>query len=86
MASWFSFAINETNFWLTKREKQAPTGCVPIIGVGRARLIADIAELEVEWLGGRRAVEVIITGGDDSLLGTELLNGDRGRVDYIAPL
>jgi clan AA aspartic protease len=59
-------------------------GRVPIIGVGRARSIADIAELEVEWLGGRRAVEVIISDGDDSLLGTGLLDGSRLVVDYIA--
>jgi clan AA aspartic protease len=58
-------------------------GRVPIIGVGRVRAIADIAELEVEWLGETRAVEVIISDGDDSLLGTELLDGSRLLVDYI---
>ena len=58
-------------------------GRVPIIGVGRIRAIADIAELEVEWLGGRRAVEVIISDGDDSLLGTALLDNSRLVVDYI---
>ena len=59
-------------------------GRVPIIGVGRARLVADIAELEIEWLGQTRAVEVIISDGDDSLLGTELLDGSRLVVDYVA--
>lgn len=59
-------------------------GRVPIIGVGRARLVADIAELEIEWLGQSRAVEVIISDGDDSLLGTELLDGSRLIVDYVA--
>jgi len=58
-------------------------GRVPIIGVGRIRAIADIAELEVEWLGARRAVEVIISSGDDWLLGTQLLDGSRLIVDYI---
>jgi predicted aspartyl protease len=58
-------------------------GRVPIIGVGRVRAIADIAELEVEWLGENLAVEVIISDGDDSLLGTELLDGSRLLVDYI---
>jgi clan AA aspartic protease len=58
-------------------------GRVPIIGVGRVRAIADIAELEVEWLGETRAVEVIISDGDDSLLGTELFDGSRLLVDYI---
>lgn len=59
-------------------------GRVPIIGVGRARSIADIAELEVEWLGEGRAVEVIISEGDDSLLGTGLLDGSRLVIDYNA--
>jgi clan AA aspartic protease len=59
-------------------------GRVSIIGVGRARQIADIAELEVKWLGQPRAVEVIISDGDDSLLGTELLDGSRLVVDYTA--
>jgi predicted aspartyl protease len=54
------------------------------IRVGRARLIADIAELEIEWLGKSHAVEVIISDGDDSLLGTELLDGSRLVVDYVA--
>jgi clan AA aspartic protease len=58
-------------------------GRVSIIGVGRSRAIADIAELEVEWLGGLRAVEVIISAGEDSLPGTELLDGSRLIVDYI---
>jgi clan AA aspartic protease len=58
-------------------------GRVPIIGVGRIRSVADIAELEVDWLGEGRAVEVIISDGDDSLLGTELLDGSRLMVDYI---
>jgi clan AA aspartic protease len=62
----------------------AVLGRVPIIGVGRTRSIADIAELEVEWLGARRAVEVIISDGDDALLGTEMLDGSRLVVDYIA--
>lgn len=59
-------------------------GRVPIIGVGRSRQIADIAEVEIEWLGKSRAVEVIISDGDDSLLGTELLDGSRLVVDYSA--
>lgn len=58
-------------------------GRVPIISVGRMRSVADIAELEVEWLGGRRAVEVIISDGEDSLLGTAMLDGYRLVVDYV---
>lgn len=59
-------------------------GRVSIIGVGRSRQIADIAELEIEWLGQSRAVEVIISDGDDSLLGTELLDDSRLVIDYSA--
>jgi clan AA aspartic protease len=59
-------------------------GRVPIIGVGRARSITDIAELEIEWLGQSRSVEVIISDGDDSLLGTILLDNSRLVIDYIA--
>ncbi len=59
-------------------------GRVPIIGIVRTRSIADIAELEVEWLGARRAVEVIINDGGDALLGTEMLEGSRLIVDYSA--
>lgn len=58
-------------------------GRVPIIGVRRMRSVADIAELEVEWLGETRAVEVIISGGDDSLLETNLLDGSRLVIDYV---
>ena len=58
-------------------------GRVPIIGVSRIRSIADIAELEVEWLGESRAVEVIISDGDDSLIGTQMLDGSRLVVDYM---
>ncbi len=58
-------------------------GRVPIIGVGRIRAVADIGGLEVEWLGQSRAVEVIISNGDDSLIGTELLDGGRLVIDYI---
>ena len=59
-------------------------GQVPIIGVSRARLIADIAELEVEWLDERRAVEVIISEGEDSLVGTGMLDGTQLLIDYMA--
>ena len=59
-------------------------GRVPIVGVGRTRLVADIAELEVEWLGQVRVVEVIISDVDDSLLGTEMLDSSRLIVDYIS--
>ena len=65
------------------RLKLTVLGRVLIIGVGRMRSVADITELEVEWLGGRRAVEVIISDGEDSLLGTAMLDGSRLVVDYV---
>lgn len=34
-------------------------------------------------MGGRHAVEVIISDGDDWLLGTEMLDGSRLVIDYI---
>lgn len=58
-------------------------GRVPIIGVGRMRSVADITELEVEWLGEQRAVEVVISDGEDSLLGTAMLDGSCLVVDYV---
>jgi clan AA aspartic protease len=58
-------------------------GRVPIIGVGRMRSVADIVEREVEWLGEQRAVEVIISDGEDSPLGTLMLDGSRLVVDYV---
>ena len=62
----------------------AVLGRVPIIGVSGARFIADIAELEVEWLNERRAVEVIISDGEDSLVGTQMLDGTKLIIDYVA--
>ena len=58
-------------------------GRVPIIGVGRTMSVVDIAELEIEWLGESRAVEVIISDGDDSLLGTVMLDSSRLVIDYF---
>lgn len=59
-------------------------GRVPIIGVGRTRSMVDIAELEINWLNDKRAVEVIIIDGDDSLVGTEMLDSSRLVIDYIS--
>lgn len=58
-------------------------GRVSIIGVGRIRSVVDIAELEIGWLGESRAVEVIISDGDDSLLGTTMLDNSRLVIDYF---
>jgi clan AA aspartic protease len=59
-------------------------GRVPIEMAGGVRSVVDVAELEVDWLGGQRWVEVIISEGEDSLIGTELLDGIRLVIDYAA--
>jgi clan AA aspartic protease len=45
---------------------------------------ADVALAEVEWLGEGRLYEVIVGAGEDSLLGTEMLEGARLTIDYAA--
>lgn len=50
--------------------------------VGGQRFIASVAMAEVEWLGTVRAVRVIVS--EDTLLGTELLDGTRLVIDYLA--
>jgi len=43
---------------------------------------ADVALGEIEWLGQRRIVEVIMSEGNDSLIGTEMFEGAKLLVDY----
>ncbi len=50
--------------------------------VGGARMTADVALGEIEWLGQRRTVEVILSEGDDALIGTEILDGATLVIDY----
>ncbi len=45
-------------------------------------MAADVALAEVEWFGFRRVVEVIMSEGDDALVGTEMLENTRLAVDY----
>lgn len=58
-------------------------GRVPIAWVSGTRAVADVAEVEIEWLGARLPVEVVVSEGDDSLLGTGLLDGTRLLIDYV---
>lgn len=61
---------------------------IPIIGrevfemVGGRQFVADVALAEVEWLGSTRTVRVIV--GEDTLLGTELLDGTKLVIDYVS--
>ena len=51
--------------------------------VGTHVLIADISLAEVFWLGNQRTLEVIISDGDDALIGTEMLATTRLSIDYV---
>lgn len=45
---------------------------------------ADVALGEIEWLGQRRTVEVILSQGDDALIGTEMFEDAKLIVDYAS--
>lgn len=63
---------------------------IPVIGkltfemVGGARMSAEIGLTDIEWLGELRKVEVIVSEGDDALIGTELLIATTLLIDYTA--
>jgi clan AA aspartic protease len=50
--------------------------------VGGRQFVAGVALAEVEWLGATKTVRVIIS--EDTLLGTELLDGTKLVIDYVA--
>jgi len=50
--------------------------------VGGARMTADVALGEIEWLGQRHTVEVILSDGDDALVGTEMFDGATLVINY----
>jgi clan AA aspartic protease len=60
---------------------------LPIVGreifemVGGRQFIASVAFADIEWLGETRTVRAIVS--EDTLLGTELLDGTRLTIDYI---
>lgn len=62
---------------------------IPLVGrevfemVGQRFFTASIALTEIEWLDRRRVFRVVISEGMDSLIGTEMLDGNRLFVDYI---
>lgn len=63
---------------------------IPIIGketfelVSGQFLVASLALREIQWLGERRSVRVVVSEGYDSLIGTELLDGNRLVINYVA--
>jgi predicted aspartyl protease len=50
--------------------------------VGGATMSAEVGLIEINWLGELRQVEVIVSEGDDSLVGTELLLATTLTIDY----
>jgi len=50
--------------------------------VGGARMSANVALEKIEWLGQHRTVEVILSEGEDALIGTEMFEGAKLIVDY----
>lgn len=44
---------------------------------------AEFVETEIEWLGEKRAVFILISEGQDALIGTRLLDGARLTIDYL---
>jgi clan AA aspartic protease len=52
--------------------------------VGGATMSADVGLTDINWLGELREVEVIVSEGDDALVGTELLITTTLTIDYPA--
>ena len=50
--------------------------------VGGAIMSAEIGLTRLDWLGGPCQVEVIVSEGDDALIGTELLDAATLIIDY----
>lgn len=50
--------------------------------VGGARMSAEVGLTAIDWLGRWRQVEVIVSEGDDALIGTELLIATTLVIDY----
>ncbi len=50
--------------------------------VGGAKMSAEVGLTDVGWLGRLRQVEVIVSEGDDALIGTELLIASTLTIDY----
>ena len=52
--------------------------------VGGAKMAAEIGLTEIKWLDELRKVEVVISEGDDALIGTELLISTILVIDYLS--
>ncbi|MEW6210086.1 MAG: hypothetical protein AB1631_17095 [Acidobacteriota bacterium] len=47
-------------------------------------ITAEIALVDIEWLAEKRTVQVIISEGEDALIGTEMFAGTQLTIDYVA--
>lgn len=65
---------------------------LPIIGrlafemVGGTRLFAQVGLANIEWLDEVRQIEIIVSDGNDALIGTELLSGTTLKIDYVGQI
>jgi clan AA aspartic protease len=50
--------------------------------VGGARMSADVGVTDISWLERWRQIEVIVSEGEDALIGTELLIATTLTIDY----
>ena len=50
--------------------------------VGGARMSGDVGLTDISWLGRWRQIEVIVSEGEDALIGTELLIATTLTIDY----
>jgi len=67
---------------LVARLKLPIVGCEVFEMVGGRRFVAGVALAEVEWLGRKTTFRVIVS--EDTLLGTEMLDGCRLVIGYAA--
>ena len=51
--------------------------------VGGTSLIAPVAYANIEWLDEQREVEIIVSDGDDALIGTQLLAETTLSINYV---
>ncbi len=52
--------------------------------VGGARMYARVGLVDVDWLNEVRRIEVIVSEGNDALIGTELLAETILTINYVA--
>ena len=62
---------------------------IPLLGRETFELVsgqfftANLALAQIDWLGQKRPLRIVISEGSDALIGTEMLDGNRLVIDYI---